>query len=79
MFLPAYTLEDLAFSFRCYVYFRWHTFRREPMAALKRLAPDQLQAIHPEIHILELTTSDTELALLVSLKPTESPSTRPAS
>jgi REP element-mobilizing transposase RayT len=75
MFLPAYTPDELAFSFRCYVYFRWHTYRRQSLPALKQLTPQQFEAAHPEIHILELTASETEIALLASLHFTESVST----
>ncbi len=72
MFLPAYTCDELSFAFRCYVYFRWHTYGRQSVAELGRLTATQLEAIHPEIHILELTTSATEVALLASLRPTDS-------
>ena len=75
MFVPSDALDELAFAFRCYVYFRWHTHRRRPLAALERLAAGDLQAIHPEIHILELSASEAEIALLASLQPTESVST----
>jgi putative transposase len=72
MFLPRYVLDEIHFSFRCYVYFRWHTYRRRPMPALKRLTPGHLEAVHPDIHVLELNASDTDMALLASLRPTES-------
>jgi REP element-mobilizing transposase RayT len=72
MHLPDYNLEELAFAFRCYVYFRWHTFYRQSIAELKRLTPEALQAIHPEIHVLELNATETEMGLLVSLPPCES-------
>lgn len=69
MFPPSYTPAELAFSFRLYVYFRWHTFRRQPVASLRQLAASQLEAIHPEVHVLELTAFETEMALLASLQP----------
>ncbi len=72
MFLPAYTGDELSFSFRCYVYFRWHTYRRQSVTELQRLTAGQLEAIHPEIRVLELTTSETEVVLLASLRPTDS-------
>ncbi len=73
MFLPTYALEGIAFAYRCYVYFRCHTYRREPIAALTQLTPECLQAIHPEIHILELTASDTVIALLRITRPCRPP------
>jgi REP element-mobilizing transposase RayT len=75
MFLPLYTLEELSFSFRCYVYFRWHTYRRQSISALKQLAAHELEAVHPEVRVLELTASDNEMISLTSLRPTESVST----
>jgi REP element-mobilizing transposase RayT len=54
------------------VYFRWHTYRRQSVADLRHLKANQLEAIHPEIHVLELTTSETELVLLASLRPADS-------
>lgn len=75
MLLPPYSLDELSFAFRCYVYFRWHTYRCRSIAALKQLAASQIEEIHPEVRILEFTPSDTDVALLASLLPTESVST----
>src|SRR3972149_3959651 len=72
MHLPSYSLEESNFAYRCYVYFRWHTYRRRPVTTLKLLTPSQLEAIHPKVHILELTASETDMALLASLQPLES-------
>jgi REP element-mobilizing transposase RayT len=72
MLLPAYTRDELSFSFRCYVYFRWHSYRRQSVAELERLTANQLETTHPEIRVLELTTSETEVVLLASLRPTDS-------
>jgi hypothetical protein len=49
MYLPDYTLEELAFAFRCYVYSPWHTFYRQSITERKLLKPEALQAIHPEL------------------------------
>lgn len=75
MFLPTYTNDELAFSYRCYVYFRWHTFRNRRLPTLQHLTAAQLQAVHPEIHLLELNASETEIALMASIRPTDSIST----
>jgi REP element-mobilizing transposase RayT len=75
MYLPLYNIDDLTFAFRCYVYFRWHTHRRRQLDLLTGITTSDVEAIHPEIHILELTSSNTEVAMLASLEPRESVST----
>jgi REP element-mobilizing transposase RayT len=71
MYLEPYSLDELNFAFRCYVYFRWHTYRRCTMPALKQLSASALGAIHPEIQVLEFNTSEDEIALLAGLEPLE--------
>jgi REP element-mobilizing transposase RayT len=62
-------------SFRCYLYFRWDTYRRRPVPALEQLSGELLEAVHPEIHILEQTAPKQDVALMTSLQPTDSAST----
>lgn len=71
MLLPPYSIEELEFAYCYHVYLRWHTYRRRPVAHLHQLSAAELQALHPEIHLLELECSDVEIALLASLKPSE--------
>ena len=75
MFLPPYTLDELTFAFRCYVYYRWHTYRRRSLPVLRQLCTRLLEAEHPEIHVLELTASDIDIAVIASLRPADSVST----
>ena len=75
MLLPPYLNEELTFAFCYHVYFRWHTHMRRPVAAMRALAAAELQAVHPEIHILQLESSDVEMSVLASLRPSESVST----
>lgn len=72
MYLPPYASNELAWSYICHVYYRWHTHRRRPLAKLPQLTAAHLTADHPEIHILNLEVSEFEVALLASLRPTES-------
>ena len=62
MLIEPYQLDELSFAYRLYVYFRWHTYRRRPVAELAQLTREQLDAVHPEIHVLELATEDLEMA-----------------
>lgn len=75
MLIEPYHLDELSFAYRLYVYFRWHTYRRRPLPELPQLTREQLQAVHPEIHVLELATEAPEIGLMASLQPTESVST----
>jgi REP element-mobilizing transposase RayT len=75
MLIEPYELDELSFAYRCYVYFRWHTYRRRSLAELDQLTCEQLQAVYPDIHLLELATADPEIGLMASLRPSESVST----
>lgn len=72
MYLPPYASSELQFAYVCHVYYRWHTYRRHPLPKLQELTKEQLAARHPEIHVLNLELSDLEVALLASLRVSES-------
>jgi REP element-mobilizing transposase RayT len=62
----------LEFAYCCQVYYRWHTYRRRSIPKLRDVAQEDLEGEHPEIHVLNLEASDVEMALLASLRPSES-------
>jgi len=72
MHLPPYLSGELDFAYVCHVYYRWHTYCCHPLPKLRELTQEHLTAGHPEIHVLNLELSDLEVALLASLRPSES-------
>ena len=75
MLLQAYTPDELKFAYCCHVYFRWHTRWRTPHAGLARITSESIEKQRADIHVLNIESSDTDLALLASLRPSDSVST----
>ena len=73
MFIQPYQLDELKFAWCYRVYYRWRTHRARSQPALAKLDRATLDALlQPyEIHVLEATTSETDVKLLVSLLPAE--------
>jgi REP element-mobilizing transposase RayT len=71
MYLPPYLRDELKLAYACQVYYRWHTYRRR-LLELRALTKEHLTSDHPEIHLLNLEASDVEIALLASIRPSES-------
>jgi REP element-mobilizing transposase RayT len=78
MHLELYTLEELHFAYCCHVYFRWQTDQRKPHAVLRQIARDELEQERPDVHVLQVEASDTEMAILASIRPTDSVATAAA-
>ena len=72
MQMQPYELDELEFAYCSHVYYRWHTHWRKAQPGLARITPCQIQAERPDVHILELESSESELALLASLRPSDS-------
>ncbi len=72
MYLEPYSLDELRFAYCCHVYFRWHTHWRRRHPALAHITAASIQQRRPDIHILNLKSSQNELAVLASLRPTHS-------
>jgi REP element-mobilizing transposase RayT len=73
--LSRYALDELNFAYRCYIYYRWHTYRSRPNPDVVKIGASQIETVHSDVHILELTSSETEMALMASIQPHESVST----
>jgi REP element-mobilizing transposase RayT len=73
MFIQPYRLDEIAFAYCYRVYLRWRTHRAKPCPALSHLNRSVLEEIggRYEIHVLEATSTETDVLLLASLKPEE--------
>jgi REP element-mobilizing transposase RayT len=73
MLIHPYQLEELQFGWCYRVYYRWQTHRVRPQPALRRLDRETLDVmLQPYgIHILEASSGETDVKVLVSLLPTE--------
>jgi len=73
MFIQPYQLEELQFAWCYRVYYRWQTHRARPQPALRGLDRETLDSmLQPyDIHVLEASSSETDVKVLVSLLPTE--------
>lgn len=72
MDLRPYTLDELRLAYCCHVYFRWQSYRRRSMPMFRDLVVSDFESRYPEIHVLNIEATDRELAVLASLRPTES-------
>jgi len=73
MFVQPYQLEELRFAWCYRVYYRWQTHRARPQPALHGLDQKTLDSmLQPyDIHILEASSSETDVKVLTSLLPSE--------
>ncbi len=71
MYIEPYQFEELSFAWLNRIYFRFQTYRRKGIEQLKQLNCLTLAELCDpfNINLLEFASSDTDLRLLVSLKP----------
>ena len=72
MHLEPYSLDELTFAYCCHVYYRWHTHYRKPFNGLTEITPELIEDLREDIRILQLQTTDVDVAMLASLRPTDS-------
>ena len=77
MHIQPYEPDELTFAWCYRIYLRWRTHRLRSYPQLAELNCETLVEIADryDIHVLEATTSDTDVLLLLSLRPQESVST----
>jgi REP element-mobilizing transposase RayT len=73
MLIQPYRLEGLEFAWCYRVYYRWRTYRARSRQALAKLDNATLDALlQPyDVHVLETSTSETDVKTLASLVPAE--------
>lgn len=73
MLIQPYDLDKLEFAWCYRVYYRWRTYRARPQPALAKLDNATLDALLQPygVHVLETSTSETDVKMLGSLEPSE--------
>jgi REP element-mobilizing transposase RayT len=69
----AYQPAELHFAYCYHTYLRWSTYRRRPHPPLANLDRSLLQQLADsyDLHVLECAARETDVRVLISLKPTE--------
>ena len=77
MLIQPYHIGELSFAYSSRVYMRWQTYRLKQIPALGKLDSTTLDSIAERfgIRILKTNSGDTDVLLLVSLKPEETVAT----
>ena len=74
MRIQPYVSTELQFAYAYHIYFRWQTWRRRAINVLSEFDQVEFQSLADEfnIHVLEMKASSTDLACLLSLRPSDS-------
>ena len=73
MLVQPYQPEQLRFAWCYRIYYRWRTYRARSQPELAGLTPEALASLLQPygVHILELSTTETDVRILASLAPAE--------